>query len=465
MMRGLVALIPADMMEFLPFLQDPALSPRVLMYVCGIGVLATILFAVIPIVRLSIGAMHHRAAEGDRGSSGRTWHRLASKLVVIELAVAVVLVSGAGLLTSSVRQLLAVELSFNPDQLMSLTVIGSGPKYEGEAARRAFGREVLSRIGAVPGVTATGLTSVLPVSFNGNTDWIRFVGRPYNGEHNEVNLRVVSDRYFITLEAPLVKGRYFSGIDDESHPRVVIINEALARRYFPGEDPVGQHIGDTSLTPSSIKEIVGVVADIREGALDAEIWPAVYYPFDQFPASGFAVLARTSRSDGSVGRAIEAAVRAMGSAVAAIDVISLRDRIDNSPAVYLHRSATWLVTGFGAVAWLLGTVGLYGVLAYAVGHRTREIGIRLALGATRSSVSGLVVREASTLALLGILVGLACAVAVATFMRDLLFGTAPWDAPTLASVAAGLAVSALLACYLPARRAAAVDPVRALRAD
>jgi macrolide transport system ATP-binding/permease protein len=248
-------------------------------------------------------------------------------------------------------------------------------------------------------------------------------------------------------------------------PRVVVINQTLAKKYFPGEEPVGQRFGDLELSPQSIKEIVGVVDDIREGALDSEIWPAYYYPFNQAPDIGYSVVVRTAQGGDSLIPAVAGTIRAIDSRINISSQTTMAERINNAPTVYLRRSSTWLVGGFAAVALLLGVVGLYGVIAYSVSQRTREIGVRIALGAQRGAVYRLILREAGTLALTGIAIGTGCAIIAASLLRNLLFGTPPWDITTLAGVAVVLGASALLASFLPARRAASVDPISALRAE
>jgi macrolide transport system ATP-binding/permease protein len=384
---------------------------------------------------------------------------------VLELATAMVLLAGAGLLSRSLHQLLNVELGFNPDRVATIGVAAPQATYgEGERAL-ALGRRVVSRVARLPAVESVALTSLVPVTFNGNTDWIRFVGRPYNGEHNEVNMREVSADYFTTLRAALLRGRSFTDADDLTKPRVAIINRRLAALYFPAEDPIGKRIGDTSLSPDSIKEIIGVVDDIREGPLDSEIWPAVYYPFNQSPGANFSVVARTSPGHASILPALSTAIREIDPDIAAMDGTTMETYIHDSRRAYLHRSSTWLVGSFAAIALLLGVIGLYGVVAYSVAQRTREIGVRMALGARTASVYRLVVGEAGRLAAIGIAAGLACAVGAASLMRELLFGTPPWDPLTLAVVAALLGGAALASSYFPARRAASVNPMDALRTE
>ena len=346
------------------------------------------------------------AISGGRGSTGATWHRVGFKLVVVELATAVVLLVGAGLLGKSLFQLLRVDLGFQPERLATVRLAAPSVGYTNPDRARLLGHQVADRIAALPGVTSVGLTSILPVSFNGNTDWIRFVGRPYDGEHNEVNVREVSAGYFATLQAKLLRGRYFTNADGPSASRVAIINQTLARTYFSGDDPIGRRVGDTSMSPDSIKEIVGVVDDVREGPLDVKIWPAIYYPFDQDPNAGFSLVVRTSQPAESLLPTLRSAIREIDPALGTIGEATMTDTINRSQAAYLHRSAAWLAGGFAGMALLLGVLGLYGVIAYSVSQRTRELGVRLALGAQRSSVYRLILKDASVVIAAGLGAGL-----------------------------------------------------------
>ena len=277
------------------------------------------------------------------------------------------------------------------------------------------------------------------MSYNGNTDWIRFVGRPYHGEHNEVNQRDVSSDYFTTLQREALARPLFYRRRGCVEAHVVIINQALAKKYFPGEDPIGKKIGDNELSPKSIKEIIGVVEDVKDGSLDSEIWPAVYYPFNQSPDHYFSVVVRTSQAAPSVLPTLVAAIHQIDPGGRYVKETTMNERIRNSQTAYLHRSSAWLAGGFAALALLLGVIGLYGVIAYSVSQRTREIGVRMALGAERTTVYRLILKEAGWLAAVGIGAGLLCSVAAATLMRKLLFGIQSWDAPTLLAVAAVLA--------------------------
>jgi predicted permease len=464
-MRILLVLIPKDRMAGMPYLNDLGLNSRVLMFALALAGFAAILFSLTPAFRLSTLDVRDGMAEGSRGTAGKVWTRIGSKLVVLELSTAMVLLVGAGLLGKSFYRLLQVDAGFETNHLITMRVVAPRSAYGKDEQAVALGRRVVEEVKSLPGVTSVALVSTLPLTFNGNTTWIRFVGRAYNGEHNEVNQRGVSSDYFATLQAKLLRGRTFTDSEDGNKPKVVVINQTLAKKYFPGEDPIGQRFGWTDLKPESIKEIIGVVDDIREGPLDSDIWPAYYYPFNQEPDFVFSVVVRTAQADQSLIPTVGDAIRRIDSRINISSQTTMADRLNNAPTVYLRRSSTWLVGGFAAVALLLGVVGLYGVIAYSVSQRTREIGVRIALGAQRSTVYRLILREAGALALAGIVIGTGCAIVAASLVRKLLFGTPPWDIATLVSVAVVLAASALLASFLPARRAASVDPMSALRAE
>ncbi len=464
-MQILKGLIPTDMMAGMPYLDDLGLNSRVLTFALTVAGFAAALFSLTPAFRLSSLDVRQGMAEGSRGSAGKVWTRIGSKLVILELTTAMVLLVGAGLLGKSFYRLLQVGAGFETKHLITIRVRAPVSAYGEDEQAVALGRKLVNEIKSLPGVISVALADTLPLTLNGNSDWIRVVGRVYNGEHSEVNQRAVSSEYFATLQAKFLRGRSFADADDSTKPKVVIINQTLARKYFPGEDPIGQRLGDTDLNPKSIKEIIGVVDDIREGTLDTDIWPAYYYPFNQNPYINYSVVVRTAQDEESLIATVADTIRRIDSRITISNQTTMTARANNAPSVYLRRSSTWLVGGFAAVALLLGVVGLYGVIAYSVSQRTREIGVRIALGAQRGTVYRLVLKEAGTLALLGIVIGTGCAILVASLMRKLLFGTPPWDITTLVCVAAVLGASALLASFLPARRAASVDPISALRAE
>jgi macrolide transport system ATP-binding/permease protein len=465
LMRLLTNLVPKGMAREMPFLSGVGMNGHTALFAGGIALLAAALLALTPILRLTFVEIREGLVDGDRGAAGRMWRRFGANLVVVELAVAVVLLAGAGLLGKSFYRLLHVELGFDPNQLATVLVMAPDNVYGKDAQKLALYREMERRVGALPGVETVGLTSLEPVACNCNTDWIRIVGKPYNGEHNEVDERDISPAYFPTLKARLVRGRLFREDEDATKPQVIVINEALARRYFPGEDPIGQKIGNGSLDPKSLREIVGVVADVREGALDDPQWPAEYQELYYSPDSYVTVVVRTEQEPGGFLPTLVSTLHGIDPNLGVMDETTMNGRIGKTQTALLHRFSSWLVGGFAAMALVLGVVGLYGVIAYSVSQRTREIGVRMALGAQRSSVYRMVLKEAGRLIAVGVVVGLAGSVAAAMLMRKLLFGVAAWDAPTLIGVAAVLSIFALLASYIPARRAARVNPTEALRAE
>jgi predicted permease len=461
----ITTLIPPKLLAYVPYMRGVGLSLPVVAFASGVFLLVAILLALTPTLRVSLTEPRAGLAEGGRNQAGRMWRSFGSNLVVVELALATVLLVGAGLLGKSLYVLLHVNVGFQPDHLATVDVALPQVGYQKKEAKAVLGREILRRVSALPGVKSAALAMQLPVSSNGNTDWIRIVGRPYHGEHNEVNERDVSPAYFRTLQAKLLDGRYFTDSDDLSKPNVAIINQALARKYFPGQDPIGQRMGDTDLSPKSIRQIVGVVNDVREGSLDSEIWPTEYLPFSQDPDTYFSIVARTSQPPQLLLSSLDTVVHQIDRNLGTLRESTMTERINDSPDACLHSSSAWLVGGFAAAALLLGVVGLYGVVAYSVSRRTGEIAVRMALGADRGAVRGMILKEAGWLAALGVAVGLAASIGASTLMTGLLFGVRPWDLSILLSVAALLAVSALLASYLPARRASGVDPLAALRCE
>lgn len=465
LMETLKRLAPVDVAEHLPFLARVALNRHVLGFAAGLALGATILLAMIPVLRLATQNMHTALAEGGRGAAGRFWNRLGANLVVVELAIAVVLLAGAGLLGKSFYKLLHVETGFDPSHLAFANVMVPDDLMKKNEEAVAMYRDAERRLLAVPGVRSVGFTTDLPIQCNCNTDWIRIVGKPFHGEHNEVNEREVSPDYLMTLKARLIGGRMFREDEVGSKPKVMVINETLARRYFPGEDPIGKKVGNDALTADSLREIIGVVADVREGGLDEDVWPTEYEPLYQSTDSYFTAIVRTAQDEGSVLPTVVNTLRAISPDIGVYGESTMAQQIDSSQTALMHRFATWLVGGFATMALLLGVVGVYGVISYSVSQRTREIGVRMALGAQRGTVYGMVIRQAGRLTLAGVATGLVCSVAASLLIRKMLFDVTAWDVPTLLSVAALLAASALLASFMPARRAARVNPSEALRAE
>jgi macrolide transport system ATP-binding/permease protein len=461
----LLRLLSKEMLIEMPYLRGLGLNVHVACFALALALLATVFFSLTPMLRLSFGEMREGLLEGSRGSAGLLWRRLGSNLVVVELAIAVVLLVGAGLLGKSFRHLLHADLNFQPENLAAMTVVLSDNVYAKPDQIVTVQKKLLDRIATLPSVTSVSLTSVLPVSGNSNADWIRFAGRPFDGKHIEVTYRDVSANYFSTIGTRLLRGRFFREDEDSTKPLVVIVNQAFVKRFFPNEDPIGKRIGNEDLSPNSMKEIVGVIDDLREAQLDGQIMPGLYYPYGQNPDSDFMIIARTSAVAETVLPMLVNAIHQVDPGIGTVGETTMLQHINDSQTAYLHRSSAWLVGGFAALALLLGSVGLYGVVAYSVSQRTREIGIRMAMGAQRGGVLRLILREAVRLALWGIGCGIACALMATTLLRTMLIGVQPWDVATLGGVAGILGAAAMLASYLPARRAASTDPMVALRTE
>jgi predicted permease len=464
-MRLLLSLVSKDMLASMPYLSRLGLNSHVLLFTAAIALLAAAIFSLTPVLRLPTATMREALNDGDRASAGTLWRRLGANLVVLELTIAVVLLVGAGLLGKSFYRLLHVDLAFELTNLATLFVSLPQNTYNKDELVVTAAHKIIDRVSTLPGVTSVAITSTLPVSGNGNTNWIRIVGHPFHGEHNEVNEREVSSDYFKTIHAQLLRGRLLTQQDDATRPRVTVINKAFADKYFPSEDPIGKKYGNGDLAPDSIKEIVGIVDNIRESSLDEEIWPAEYKAHNQDADSFFALVVRTSGDPKSIMPSLSAAVHQVDPGIGTFNELTMQQRINDSQTAYLHRSAAWLVGGFAALALLLGVVGLYGVIAYSVSQRTREIGVRMALGAQRGTVYQLILREAGLLTAIGITAGIVCALGASTMLRGLLFNIRTWDISTLAFVAIVLGAAALIASYIPAHRAASINPVEALRAE
>ena len=373
-----------------------------------------------------------------------------------------VLLTGAALLGKSLFRLLRVDPGFNQNQLIGLGIGVPGANYQKDPQQIAFANAVLDNVRALPGVKSAGTTSVLPVS-GSNTINTKVVGQPSPGHDYEANIREVSQDYFQTLQAQLAQGRWFTDADNETAPGRIIVNQTYANLFLHGLNPLDQQIVFTCCPKLKPFQIIGVVKDVKEGALDAPAKPAVYQPFKQSPGSFFNLVVRTERDPASAIPEIEAALRHVEPQVVIFQVLTMEEYIQRSPAAFLHRYPAWLAGFFAAVALLLGSIGLYGLVTYSVSQRTQEIGIRMALGAQRSNVLKLILGQGVGLILRGVGFGIVASIAAASLLRSLLFGVTAWDPLVLAAVAIFLGAVTLLASYMPARQATKVDPMRALR--
>jgi macrolide transport system ATP-binding/permease protein len=461
-MHALKALIPADMMGSMPFLQGSGLHWHELAFASALAAVGAIAFACAPILLIAPADLHDCLAETGRGSTGINWRQLGGKLVITEVALATVLLVAAGLLDKSLYRLLNVDIGIQPDHLAALQVTLPRPRYSKDEQIISVQREIARRLASLPGVKSAGVANALPVSSGWGSTWFEIFDRPNHHEQNEAFNRQVSSNYFSTVQARLLRGRYFTDAEDASKPSVVIINQSLAQQYFGGEDPIGKQISYYD-EPEKPIQVVGVVSDIQESPLDTAKRPAIYVPFNQHPTSDFGVIIRSSNEGADLGLTAAAAIHALDRGIATSGETTMQAIVTESSTAYLHKASAWLVGGFAGLSLILGVVGLYGVVSYSVGQRTREIGVRMALGAERKAIYRLVLHEAGKLAAVGVLAGILASLGTGKLIRALLFGVTPWDGPTLTFVASSLFASALLAGYIPAYRAAKVDPVVALR--
>jgi len=460
-MHLLQRLVPKEMVDSMPYLQVAGLNLHVLLFALGIAVVSAMLFVAVPMLRLPLRELQSALMESSRGSAGTLWRRMGANLVVAELAIAVVLLAGAGLLGKSFYRLLHVDTGIVPEHVATIRLGAYGPLYEKDEQRVALVQQLVQRMRALPGVESAGVVNQLPLGTGDGIGVFHVTGMPDDGIRHEANWRVVSPTYFSTMKATLVQGRYFGEVEDASKPRTVIINQTLARQYFAGEDPIGKHVTNGDGT----SEVVGVVGDIREGQLDMSIRPAIYAPYYQNAGQDFALVVRGELEEQTMMKSIKGEIHTIDAGLVPYGEKSLTEMMDQSQTAYLHRSSAWLVGGFAGMALLLGVVGIYGVIAYSVSQRTREIGVRMALGAQRGEVSRMVLREAGWLVFGGVALGVACSLGAGRLMGSLLFGVSAWDVTTLSGVALVLSSAAMLASFLPALRAAKVNPVVALRAE
>jgi macrolide transport system ATP-binding/permease protein len=464
MISLLTRIVPKTMAQGMPFLDALGLNLHTVLFATGATLMAAFLLAATPALRLAFQDVQG-LSDGGRGTASRFWHRLGANLVVVELTVAVVLLAGAGLLAKSFYLLLHVETGFDTSHLATVWVMAPDNVYSKPEQKIALYRQILQKVSAMPGVQSVAVTSDLPLNCNCDTDWIRIPGKPFHGEHNEVLQRDVSPQYMAMLKARVLRGRLFTEADDESHPQVTILNESMARKYFPGEDALGKMIGDGGLSPNSMRQVIGIIQDVREGAPDDPPWPAEYFSIYHSLDPYFAVAVRTGQDENAMLPGLVNTLRSINPNLGVYGESTMTIQLSSSQSALLHRFSAWLVGGFAGLALVLGVVGLYGVVAYSVSQRTREIGVRMALGAQRSGIYGLILKEAVWLTAAGIIAGLACSVAAGHLMRSLLFGVHAWDFTTLAAVATLLGTAALLASLIPARRASSVNPVEALSAE
>jgi predicted permease len=455
--------------DALPRLVEVRLDRPVLAFAASLSLATGLLFGILPAAQLARRPAATALREGARGVLGGRGHRMRSALVVGQMAMALVLVAGAGLLIRSFARLRQVDPGFQTDGRLAFRISLPEAAYPDDAGRTAFYDRLFSRIAALPGVRSVGGVSGLPLGGTNFTISFEVEGRPpvAPAQQPTMQTRIATRGYFETMGIPLRRGRLIDERDGAGAPQVVVLGEAAVRKYFPGEDPLGKvlkiGLGRGPGKPKAGGEVVGIVGDVKEHGLGAEHPPAVYIPYQQFPTPSLDLVVHTALDPRRLTTATEGAVRELDPQLPVTRVATLDEMVARSLSE--PRFYTVLLGAFAATALLLAGLGIFGALSYAVSQRSREIGIRVALGAEPSEVLGMVLRHALALAALGMGIGLAGALALSRVIRGMLFRLSPTDPATLAGVAALLAAVALVASYLPARRATRVDPVEALRAE
>jgi putative ABC transport system permease protein len=463
-LRSLVAIRPADV----PRLDQAAIDAPVFLFAALITLVTAVLFGALPSLRAwRPAALALR--EGGRGlSSGRSG-RVRSALVVGQMALAMMLLAGAGLLARSFMQLQNVKPGFDTGKALTFTLALPDSAYGTDARRAAFFAELIPRLEALPGAGPAGATLGLPLNrrrFNISFE-IRDNPPLPPAQQPSMEMRPVTDGYFKALGIPIVKGRAFNTGDTSTAPQVVIISEAAARKFFPTEDPIGRWItlgygrGEGPRKPGG--EIVGIAADVRDQGLAFDFWPEIYLPHAQLPIGTMDVLLRTQGDPLGLAKAAERVVRELDKEIPISRVRSFDALV--AASISQPRFYALLLGLFATVAVSLAALGIFGVMSYSVTQRSREIGVRLALGANPAAVRMMVLRQAMALALAGVAGGLVGALALSKTMGSLLFQLSPTDPATLAAVAGLLSAIALAASYLPARQATRVDPLVALRSE
>ena len=468
--RILVEAIPLGQLQAMPFLRDAGANLPVLLFLCGVTVLTAVIFGLAPALSVSRSPVNDVLKIESRGGTSMGHTRLRNAFVIAEIAISLVLLVGAGLLLKSLRALLHQSPGFDSKNVLTFSVNLPDASYPTQQEwpfdspkSAQFEKNFTQRLAALTGVESVGAADNVPLNGGGS---IRFVieGQPRPaGQEDECDIRGADFRYFSTMRVPLISGRFFSETDTEGVPWRVIVNQAFVKHYFPNGAPVGKRVRFTFNEKEPYREIVGVVGNIAEDDLAVPPPPVIYYSVDQNPSSFLSYALRTSGDPAAFIGAARAALVEIDPQLAAIKPQSMEQIASQSSSVFLRRYPSYLIGSFATLALILAMVGLYGLISYSVTQRTREIGIRVALGAQREDILRMVVAQGSGAVLLGIATGVAAALALTRVMATLLYGVKPTDVVTFAGVAIVLALIALAACAIPARRATRVDPIIALR--
>ncbi len=459
--QALQALEPAS----IPRLGEVGIDGRVLAFTLGVSLLTSLVFGLAPAMRASSTDLSEALRQGGRGGTPGRHRRVRDALVVSQVALAMVLLVGAGLLIRSFLELRSIDPGFDAERVLAVSLELPQTGYAEPWRRGVFYRDVIDRLETLPGVTAVGATMIDPFGgWNLMNDVTPAERAAETGSswYMQAGWRAATPGFFRAMNIPLLSGRLFSEDDPWDGPRVTVITQSLARQLWPDEDAVGKRLfwGGTDGEPFTV---VGVAGDYRDVQLEADPPPIMFIPHDQLPMPGMTLMIRTAADPAGIAGAVRLQIRAMDPNLPIPEIRPLERNL--AGAVAGPRFRTLLLGFFAAVALLLAAVGIYGVMAFSVSRRTRELGLRLALGARPEAVLNMVMRRGVVLALLGITLGAAGAFALTRFLDSLLYDTAPTDLATFAAVSLLLATAALLASYIPARRAMRVDPMVALRSE
>jgi putative ABC transport system permease protein len=455
---ALVALAP----ESLPRLGEIHLEPRVLGFAAVTTLLTGVIFGLGPAVQSARAGVTQSLKEGARGSTGTAGRALRRVLIGVEVAMALMLLTGGGLLLRGFVDLQRMDLGFRPDNLLVGSITPPRTSYQTNDQRRAFYDQILERVSAIPGVQQAAFSSIVPLAGGDSDTSFQIEGRPQPRSQSETPVtwyRSISAGYFDVMGIKVIAGRVFA--EREAAPSIVI-NESFVKKYFPGEDPLGKRVRFSPELPAFT--IVGVVNDVRiSGALDPATRVETYVPYWQLTEGGIAVVLKAAGDPGALATPLRQAIAGLDRNVAVANVSPLADVVRDS--IDQPRFVMLLAAAFAMVALVLAAIGIYGVMAYTVTQRTTEFGVRMALGAARSEVFRLVLRDAMTLTIAGVAAGAAGSFLISRSLGALKYGIPPVDPATLAATSAALVVVAVAASLVPARRATRVDPIEALRAE
>jgi putative ABC transport system permease protein len=467
----LIAAIPQSQLQTMPFLLDAGINLPVLVFLCGVTVMTAILFGLAPALTASRLSVNHSLKEETRGGTSGAHVRLRNAFVCTEVAISLILLLGAGLMVKSLRALMGQNPGYDLNHVMTFSVNLPDASYPSEKeypfdspSAIRFEHAFTQRLEHLPGVISAAAATAIPAT--GGSGTIRFLeeGRSVApGHEDEADILTISTGYFSTLRIPLVSGRFFDAHDGPDAPKTLIVNRAFARAYFPGENAVGKRVRFTFNAKEPFRQIVGVVGDTAENDFADPHLAIVYYPNDQGPSTYLNYLVRTEGEPRLFGSEMRDALHEMDPQVPMIQPAALQDVVSQSPSVFLRLFPSYLIGSFAALALILTVIGLYGLISYTVVQRTREIGIRVTLGAQQRDVLRLIVRQGLVTTVAGLGIGIAGGLALTRLLSTLLFGVKPADWQTFAGVTVLLLLVALAACIIPARRAMRIDPTVALR--